>query len=84
MATLLQNQATLVQTQAAFVAQKAESDRRMTEIDQRIAEYERLSTERFARIEALLLEHNRMLEALPEAIREKIGFKVSEPPWRTE
>ena len=31
--------------------------------------------QRFARIEALLMEHNRILQALPDAIREKIGFK---------
>ena len=70
-ATLMQNQATLTQTQAAFVA-------RMSEIDARVAEMDRLNAERFARIEALLLEHNRILQALPDAIREKIGFKA--PP----
>jgi hypothetical protein len=85
MATLLQNQATFVQNQAAFLAQKAEADRRL-------AESERAIAERFARIEAILLEHSRILadhtqiltefsrilQALPDAIREKIGFKVAE------
>src|SRR5207249_1703414 len=75
LATLLQNQATLVQTQAAFVARMAEIDARRAEIDARVAEMERINAERFARIEALLLEHNRILQALPDAIREKIGFK---------
>jgi len=68
--------ATLIQNQAAFVA-------RRSEIDARVAEMDRLNTERFARIEALLLEHNRIvqehsriLQALPDAIRDKIGFQV--------
>jgi hypothetical protein len=60
--------ATLIQNQAAFVA-------RMSEIDARVSEMERINSERFARIEALLLEHNRILQALPDAIRDKIGFK---------
>ena len=70
--------AILIQNQAAFVT-------RMAEIDARMAETNRINAERFARIEALLLEHNRMLlehnkilEALPDAIRDKIGFKA--PP----
>lgn len=60
--------ATLIQNQASFLA-------RMSEIDARVAEMDRINSERFARIEALLIEHNRILEALPDAIREKIGFK---------
>ena len=61
--------ATLIQNQATFLA-------RMSEIDARVAEMDRLNAERFARIETLLLEHNRILNALPDAIREKIGFKA--------
>ena len=38
---------------------------------------ERTNAERFARIEAILMEHSRILRALPDAIRERIGFKVS-------
>jgi len=72
LATLLQNQAVLVQNQTAFLA-------RVSEIDARVAEIERINQERFARIEALLLEHNRILQALPDAIRDKIGFKTSGP-----
>ena len=74
-ATLLQNQAviqqniaTLVQTQAAFVA-------RMSETDARIADMEQRSERRFANIEAILGQLVRMIERLPEAVREKIGFK---------
>jgi hypothetical protein len=79
--------ATLIQNQAAFVAQMRKTDRQ-------IAEMERINTERFARIEAILLDHSRILaehsriladhtrilEALADAIREKIGFKVPQAP----
>ncbi len=75
LAQLIQNQATFVQNQATFLA--------------RLSESERVTAERFARIEAdmatilrmlaehsrILAEHSRILQALPEAIREKIGFK---------
>lgn len=70
--------ATLIQNQASFVA-------RMSEIDMRMAEMTRTNTERFAemdkrfaRIEDLLIEHNRILRALPDAIRDKIGFKPAQ------
>jgi hypothetical protein len=73
MTELGQAQASLIQNQAAFLAQ-------MSEISYRFAE-------RFARIEAILLEHSqilaehsRILQALPEAIREKIGFRTPELP----
>lgn len=90
---LLQTQVMLSQTQAAALAQIAESNRRMDE-------WERITAERFARIEAILIEHGRILaehssilaehgriladhtrilQALSDAIREKIGFKASEP-----
>ena len=66
---LLQTQAIFVQNQAAFAA--------------RMAEMDRINAERFARIEGILLDHSRvlieltrMLEALPEAVRDRIGFKV--------
>jgi hypothetical protein len=76
LANLIQSQATLVQNQAAFVARIAETDARIAEINAQIAEMERINAERFARIEALLLEHNRILQALPDVIRDKIGFKA--------
>ena len=66
--------ATLIQTQAAFVAQLSESERHHLK-------FERETAERFARIEAqmaeiirVLNEHGRILERLPDAVREKIGF----------
>jgi hypothetical protein len=61
--------ATLIQNQASFLA-------RMSEIDARVAEMDRVGSERFARIEALLIQHSRILEALPDAIGDKIGFKA--------
>jgi hypothetical protein len=76
---LMQLQNTLMQNQAAFLARAAQIDARVAEIDARMAETNRLNAERFARIEALLLEHNRILQALPDAIRDKIGFKAPGP-----
>jgi hypothetical protein len=82
-ATLVQNMATLVQTQTAFVARMAESDARFAEWQRVSAALQEENRERFARIEAILLEHSRILadhtrilQALPDAIREKIGFKI--------
>lgn len=71
-ASALQTQAILAQNHAAFLA-------RIAEIDARMAETNRINSERFARIEAILLEHSRILRALPKAIRDKIGFR-SPPP----
>ena len=58
----------MTQTQAAFVAHARE-------VDSRKAEMDRENKERFARIESLLLEHNRILQELPQAIKDKMGFK---------
>ena len=67
--------ALLINNQAAFLSRMADSDRRLSEI-------ERAASERFARIERdmsailrVLAEHSQMLERLPEAVREKIGFQ---------
>jgi hypothetical protein len=82
---LIQSMATLTQNQAAFLT-------RVSETDRLVAEYQRLSAERFARIETdmaailrvlaehgrILENHSRILERLPEAIREKIDFKVQQ------
>jgi hypothetical protein len=80
MVVLNQAMATLVQNQAAFQAQIAESNARLAMLEAEKIETNRINSERFARIEAILLEHSRILKALPEAIREKIGFKPPEPP----
>lgn len=78
MSALALAQASLVQVQANLVARMAETDTRIRDMNVRMAETDRLNSERFVRIEALLLEHNRILTALPDAIRDKIGFKI--PP----
>jgi len=69
--------AMLIQNQAAFVGRQAKTDRLL-------AEYERRTSESIAGIKAdmaailrVLGEHSRMLERLPETIREKIGFKAT-------
>jgi hypothetical protein len=78
LATLLQTQAIFVQNQAEFAAQKVESDKRIARMEKDFADFRRETAERFERIEAILIEHNRILKALPDMLREKIGFKVPE------
>jgi hypothetical protein len=75
--------ATLIQNQAAFVGQLAETARHHLEFERRHLEFEQETTERFARIETqmaqiiqVLAEHGRILERLPDAVRDKIGFKA--------
>ncbi len=63
--------ATLINNQALFVGQMGRMDERFTRMDERFARIENELTE----IKAILLHHERMLEALPEAIRQKIGFE---------
>ena len=67
--------AILLQNQASFVAQLAENNRLHLE-------YERETKERVARIESqtaevirILTDHNRRLDQLTEAVRDRIGFK---------
>ena len=74
--------AMLIHKQAAFVGRLSESDRQRLEMERRHLEFERETAERFARIEAqmaeiirVLNEHGRLLEHLPDAVRDKIGFK---------
>jgi len=70
--------AILLLNQAAFLSRASETDRQM-------AEANRINGDRFARIETMLIEHNRILadhtrilQALTDAISEKIGFKLPE------
>jgi len=74
-ATLTQAHASLAQTQAEFLAQMAEYAKQHAETVRRLDAFERHCMERFSRIEAILIEHSRILHALPDAVREKIGFK---------
>lgn len=55
--------ATLINNQALFVGQAARTDERFRRIESELGE-----------IKTILLHHQGTLEALPEAIREKIGF----------
>ena len=80
-ANLVQAQANLVQANAALALQHTAFLARMAEIDARMAETNRINSERFARIEAILMEHSRILRALPDAVRDKIGFKA--PPHQS-
>jgi GTP1/Obg family GTP-binding protein len=74
--------AMLIQNQAAFLNRLADTDSRIAESERHYAELRREASERFARIEAdiaailrVLAEHGRLLERLPDAVRDKIGFK---------
>ena len=92
MNNLTQAQANLVQAQAALLQSQAEANARMAgwearmaaneakwlELGAKMEETDRLNAERFARIETLLLEHSRILTELPDAVREKMGFRVPE------
>jgi hypothetical protein len=79
MASLNQSTATLNHVMAAFLTRCTETDARIAKIEADIVETNRINSERFARIEAILMEHSRIMRALPEAVRDKIGFKPSEP-----
>lgn len=65
----------LIQNQASFLARVSEMDRinaeNMRRIDERFARID----ERFARIEATLAELLNLLHSLPDAVREKFGFR---------
>ncbi len=76
-ANLNQAMSAFLTNQTAFSARMAEIDAGLAETNRRMDETSRVNAERFARIESLLLEHTRILRALPEAIREKIGFKTA-------
>ena len=81
--------ATLIENQAALLARVAETDqahvefqRQYLEFERRHFEFERETAERLAHIEAQMAEilhvlnnHGRMLERLPETVRDKIGFQ---------
>jgi hypothetical protein len=70
MTNLLQSQTMLVQNQAAFLPRASKMDQLLRQIELRLG-----------RIEALLMEHSRILaeilETLPDRIGAKLGFQVS-------
>ena len=58
--------ALLIQNQAAFVVYMRESQERFDRIDAELAQ-----------IKAILARHERILADLPEAIRQRVGYKRS-------
>ena len=64
--------AQLIQNQAQFVGQLAETNKRLGQSDEKFGRIEK----DLDLIKALLLRHEDTLKKLPEAIREKIGFKA--------
>lgn len=91
-ALLIQNEAALAarlvdsdKRQAEIDKRQAENERLHLKNDRRWLKLKQQSDERFARIEKdmasiiqVLNEHTRILERLPDALREKIGFKAPE------
>ncbi|MBI2821763.1 MAG: hypothetical protein HYX74_06015 [Acidobacteria bacterium] len=63
--SLQQAMALLVNNQAAFVAQLNETNKRQAKIEQDLEQ-----------IKAILVQHSQILAGLPEAIRQKVGFKA--------
>ena len=57
--------ALLIQNQAQFLSHLTEDRQRFTRIETDLDQ-----------IKALLIQHDRILKDLPEAIRQKIGFKA--------
>jgi hypothetical protein len=83
LARLIQNQAAFVSSLAESNRERAEIERRHQEFERRNFEFERETKERFARIEVqmaeiirVLNEHTLILERLPEAVRNEIGFQI--------
>ncbi len=69
---LVEAEATLVANQAALVALVGQTTREVAEARKDTEALRRESTERFHHIETMLL---RLLEVLPEALRERIGIQ---------
>lgn len=78
----------MVELRREMVELRKRTDREVMELrkqtDREVMELRKQTDERFKRIEAVLLEHShilaelrQMIEALPEAIRQKIGLRPS-------
>jgi hypothetical protein len=61
--------AALLQAQAQFVSEMANINRRYNELKEE-------SDRRYAQILAVLMRHEELLMRLPDAIKDKIGFKL--------
>ena len=82
MALLIHNQAELVAQVAQANKERAENERRIAEMRLQSAEFERRTEERFRNVDRTLDELKTMLghldqrlRNLPEAVRQKIGFR---------
>lgn len=62
--SLEQAMAALIQNQATFVSNLNETNQRFARIERELEQ-----------IKSILIRHEQLLVGLPEAIREKIGFK---------
>ncbi len=69
LAVLISNQSSFISNQSGFLAQLAQLSART---DERFA---RIEAE-LADIKAILLRHEHILQSLPEAVRDKIGFRA--------
>lgn len=74
MENLLLAQTSLAASHATLIANQAAFQANMTALNARNEErFERIEAE-LADIRAILLRHEQILQSLPEAIRQKIGF----------
>src|SRR6266516_6549352 len=94
MAILLQNQAALAKQHIEFLdrtdKRNAEMEKRNAEMEKWNAEMEKRNSElekqfaavmkEFDLIKSILARHEKILERLPETIRQKIGFKNQQTP----
>ena len=69
----------LIELQALAQMQIAKADERLAHADERFARIEQEGNERFRRLEQAFATVMRMLEGLPDAVREKIGFATAKP-----
>ena len=77
MAALQQSLLAMLQTQALMQQSHAQYEKDMAQLRRESDELKRAADERFARIEAILMEHNRILSRLADTVGEKIGFKAT-------
>ena len=87
LAAMQQAQTNMLQALASLAQNQTSLMVRLAQIDADIAATNRVNSERFARIEALLAEHTavlaehgRSLAALPEAIHKRFGFTAPAAP----
>jgi len=70
-----QAQAQMLQALATTLARMAETDAAIAESRRQSEDTNRLNSERFERIEALLAEHSRIMAELPEAVHRRFGLQ---------